>query len=172
MSREEAIKVLKEYLALDKDIDNEYLEAQRVAIKAMEQEPCEDCISRAKAIKALEYSLSIESDGGLDNYRTLIKDLLNAIYNKQKKAIEDLPPATPTQKWIPVSERLPNPQEYGDEDYSDWVQITLHIGENHDVVGRGYYCFNKRKWYADRLGVGVVTAWMPLPQPYKTESEV
>lgn len=49
MSRDEAIKVLKEYLELDEDIDNEYLEAQRVVIKAMEQEkqelkqePCED----------------------------------------------------------------------------------------------------------------------------------
>lgn len=38
MSREEAIKVLKEYLALDEDIDNEYLEAQRVVIKAMEEQ--------------------------------------------------------------------------------------------------------------------------------------
>ena len=38
MSREEAIKVLKEYLALDKDIDNEYLEAQKVAIKALEEQ--------------------------------------------------------------------------------------------------------------------------------------
>lgn len=38
MSREEAIKVLKEYLALDKDIDSEYLEAQKVAIKALEEQ--------------------------------------------------------------------------------------------------------------------------------------
>lgn len=38
MSKKEAIKVLKEYLELDKDIDNEYLEAQRVAIKALEEQ--------------------------------------------------------------------------------------------------------------------------------------
>lgn len=38
MSREEAIKVLKEYLVLDEDIDNEYLEAQRVAIEALEEQ--------------------------------------------------------------------------------------------------------------------------------------
>lgn len=63
----------------------------------MEQiiEPCEDCISRAEAIKALEYNLSVEADGGLDKYRTVIKDLLNAIYNTQKKAIEDLPSVQP-----------------------------------------------------------------------------
>lgn len=58
-------------------------------------EPCEDCISRADAIKALEYSLSIEADGGLDKYRTVIKDLLDAIYDMQKKAIEDLPSIQP-----------------------------------------------------------------------------
>lgn len=38
MSREEAIKVLKEYLELDKDIDSEYLEAQKVAIEALEEQ--------------------------------------------------------------------------------------------------------------------------------------
>ena len=38
MSREEAIKVLKEYLALDKDIDSEYLEAQKVAIETLEEQ--------------------------------------------------------------------------------------------------------------------------------------
>ena len=54
-----------------------------------------DVISRADAIKALEYELSIEADGGLDKYRTVIKDLLNAIYNTQKKAIEDLPSIQP-----------------------------------------------------------------------------
>ena len=63
----------------------------------------EDCISRAEAIKALEYDLSVEADGGLDKYRTVIKDLLNAIYNTQKKAIEDLPsvqPIRPKGEWI------------------------------------------------------------------------
>lgn len=83
MTREEAIKVLKEYLALDEDIDNEYLEAQKVAIKSLEeqqnpnsirinfvgekeaeefneylknqQEPCDDCISRKEMLKYQEY---------------------------------------------------------------------------------------------------------------------
>lgn len=57
-----------------------------------------DCISRAEAIKALEYEISIEADGGLDKYRTVIKGLVNAIYNTQKKAIEDLPSIQPQPK--------------------------------------------------------------------------
>ena len=62
-----------------------------------------DCISRAEAIKALEYDLSIEADGGLDVYRTVIKDLLNAIYNTQKAQIEALPSIQPMREkgeWI------------------------------------------------------------------------
>lgn len=61
------------------------------AIRALEQEPCEDCISRAEAIKVLEYEVSIEAGGGLDKYKTVIQGLLNAIYSAQKKAIEELP---------------------------------------------------------------------------------
>jgi hypothetical protein len=72
-------------------------EARKI-IKALEQQPCEDAISRTEAIKALEYDLSIEADGGLDKYKTVIKDLLNTIYNTQKKAIEDLPSVQPKQK--------------------------------------------------------------------------
>lgn len=86
MTVQDAVRVLKEtncYGTMDI--------AKSVIIKALEQKPYEDCISRAEAIKALEYELSIEADGGLDKYRTVIKDLVNAIYNTQKKAIEDLP---------------------------------------------------------------------------------
>ena len=35
MNREEATKILEEYLALDSDVDSEYLQAQRVAIKSL-----------------------------------------------------------------------------------------------------------------------------------------
>lgn len=77
-------------------------------------------------------------------------------------------------RWISCSERLPKPQKYGDKDFSDWVQITLRIQENNNVVGRAYYCFSEKEWYLDnRLGVGEVIAWMPLPKPYESQkSEV
>ena len=106
---EMAIKALEqtdcgkcEYLVYDEVFDEETGD-EYDASYCRKQEPCEDCISRAEAIKALEYDLSIEADGGLDKYRTVIKDLLNAIYNTQKKAIEDLPSVQPKPKtghWI------------------------------------------------------------------------
>lgn len=73
-------------------------------------------------------------------------------------------------KWIPVSERLPKPQKYGDKDFSDWVEVTILIGKNKDAyVGEAYYCFSENKWYAKRFVVGEVRAWKLLPEPYKVE---
>lgn len=64
----------------------------------LEQEPCEDAISRAEAINALGYDISIESDGGLDEYKSVIKEMLCKIYDVQKANIERLPPVTPKPK--------------------------------------------------------------------------
>ena len=76
-------------------------------------------------------------------------------------------------RWIPVSERLPKAQTSGaDDDCSDWVQVTLHVGEDNDVVCRAYYCFSDKEWYTDTFVLGEVTAWMPLPEPYNADREV
>lgn len=77
--------------------------------------------------------------------------------------IKKLPPAQPEQRWIPVSERLPNNNEYiknnglfnvsdGNRSYSEWFDIydTQMFGES---TMNGF-----RVDYA-------VTAWMPLPEP-------
>lgn len=119
MTREEAIKALRvntnigygvviEIQEWDFIGTREIKEALNMAIEALSAEPCEDCISRAEAIKALEYNLSVEADGGLDKYRTVIKDLLNAIYNTQKAQIEALPsvqPIRPKGKWTETTVR-------------------------------------------------------------------
>ena len=77
------------------------------------------------------------------------------------------------EKWIPVSKRMPKAQKNGDKDFSDWLQVTIDIGRNGDsevYVCEAYYCFSENKWYTKRFVVGVVTAWMSLPEPY-SESE-
>lgn len=75
-------------------------------------------------------------------------------------------------RWIPVSEKMPEPQKNGDKDYSDWLEVTILIGKNKDAyVGEAYYCFSENKWYAKRFAVGEVTAWKPLSEPYKAETE-
>ena len=92
------------------------------------------------------------------------------------------------KRWIPVSERLP--------DNTDPVNITWvnHDPESYyaDVKDKpftatGHYCNGKWWWYSvtcqdylDEYGHSdvdamdddiEVVAWMPLPEPYKAESE-
>lgn len=91
------------------------------------------------------------------------------------KAIEDLlngaqalPPVTPTQRWIPVSERLP---EEGKEvlayyeyfRYGDYncMWPTYGVGYQYD----GLWCGDVR---GHKLNV---IAWHPLPQPYEEEQD-
>lgn len=49
MRREEAIEILYQYSVRDMTYPKEDIEAFELAIKALEQEPC-DCISRARAL--------------------------------------------------------------------------------------------------------------------------
>lgn len=89
-----------------------------------------------------------------------------------KSDIDNMPPAdvVERERWTPCSKGLPDPQDNGDKDFSDWVQITINIGHpepKDPYVTEGYYCFSEQKWYTKRFVVGVVTAWMPLPEPYK-----
>ena len=65
----------------------------------------------------------------------------------------------PTQmKWIPCSERLP--EEMGT------YMTTIDYGEHGLVTGQRYYYGRGLKWNDE-----CVIAWMPLPEPYKAESE-
>ena len=66
-------------------------------------------------------------------------------------------------KWIPVSERLPEEEqdvlicnEKGDIEISSGSKST----EVDDFI-----------WYTSGWKFGKVIAWMPLPEPYKAESE-
>ena len=68
-------------------------------------------------------------------------------------------------KWIPVSERLPEDSE-----------LVLFSTKTDRVFEGRYFADNtNHQWYAFRDETfawnNVVTAWMPLPAPYKAESE-
>ena len=115
-----------------------------------------DYVSSIQAIKDAH-----NTDKLLINYGTICAITLNGW-----KLLEGLKKSD----WIPVSERLPDPQKDGDKDYSDWLQVTIDIGRNGNsdtYVCEAYYCFSENKWYTKRFVVGIVTAWRPLPEPYK-----
>lgn len=111
-----------------------------------------DLISRKAAIEAME-----KSEWG---YLWECEQVINVV--------KDLPPTEPEQKWIPVSERLPDIGEY----YVSEVCLCY--------CSNGAYCFGELEanifgqvgWDCERDDdyhepVGEVVAWMPLPEPYK-----
>ena len=66
-------------------------------------------------------------------------------------------------RWIPVSERLPEDSE-----------LVLFSTKTDRVFEGRYFADNTdRQWYSFRDEAfawnNVVTAWMPLPEPYKAE---
>jgi hypothetical protein len=87
-----------------------------------------------------------------------------------------------TGQWIPVSERLP--EKRGDylitqkATFTDYVYISvagyalnLHDVDEYDFADkkrRGWYEYDSEWGYRE---LDDVTAWMPLPEPYKAESE-
>ena len=80
-------------------------------------------------------------------------------------------------EWIPVSERLPeedNCTGSGVQFSDDVLMSVLNIVDEEDFIDFGHTIDGE--WYSivekKRIQNGFdVIAWMPLPQPYKGESE-
>ena len=91
---------------------------------------------------------------------------------KQYTTIGALPPAQPEQRWIPVTERLPEDSAY--------VLLTVRRMDdsyNHvPFISTGYISWNHQCWWCAHDGnckdanIEVI-AWMPLPEPYGEDGE-
>ena len=119
MTIEEAIKFGKRVLSLS--LFDETHEFCEIAIKALEQEPCDDCIRREDALMALtgEYT-----------------DSLSEILPKAIKRINALPPVIPTEKvgkWKRIS------MDKYSEHAKYWYRCD-RCGE--DNLGNTNYCPN------------------------------
>lgn len=68
----------------------------------------------------------------------------------------ELPPVTPQEsRWVPVTERLP--------EEGTFVLASYNSDEGTDVVMTYYSKYGFAR--------GLMTAWMPLPEPYREVSE-
>lgn len=129
-----------------------------------EKQPCEDCISRQAV---LDMATTIQTDDFSGN------EIIEVVDIDDIKALPPVQPTRPTGRWIPCTERLP-------EDGDTYLVTIEHKGK---VIGvdaasyspvEGYIdkhwdTFND--WKEDEDSCYHVSAWMPLPKPYKAESE-
>jgi len=97
------------------------------------------------------------------------KDVPTSVTYGEHRLVLDLLEQT---RWIPVSERLPE-AEYGE---SDSVLVCFENGTQDALYfNGGIWCYPTGEIY---ISVNYkngwhnkVVAWMPLPEPYKAESE-
>lgn len=138
------------------------LQLNRV-IKALEQESCEDAVSR-KAVNELfdseikMYEERIETRKG-SNYHDeteRIKEFRSRVANAEywQDKIRALPPVKPTQRWIPVNEKLPSIKNQTNK-----YLVTL---KDKTVCDAMFTEHNGKHWWT----YNDVVAWMPLPKPY------
>lgn len=149
MTNKEAIKFLKEprmweWLNVAQQI------ALDMAIDALSQQPCEDAISRQAVLDKKEL---VQLEDGQSFYCISPED------------VETLPSVTSQSKtghWIPTSKRLPEIRQN---------VLCQCRGNNYSVLrlnhDSDWECIYPRTTYMQSF----VIAWMPLPEPYKAESE-
>lgn len=115
-----------------------------------------DLISRQAAINAiLHYTIRIPgymSEWGRKLTAAIKKDFMDEI--------NAIPHA---QRWIPVSERLPEPGQF----VIVTVERTYSDGKTALLVDNSIH-YSTTGWWSDTSDTRTL-AWMPLPEPYKGE---
>ena len=68
-------------------------------------------------------------------------------------------------QWIPVTERLPEPQPRESEGYVRRVLVWCQAGCFFDAPQIGWYSHAEKRWHIDGSSLSwTVTHWMPLPE--------
>ena len=122
MTRGEAINIISQMIKDEEGfLSDNTVEAHKMAIQALSQEPCEDAVSRQAALN------SLIDNTHLDGYD--LAEALDAIENKEK-----LPPVTPqpkTGRWIyEKRKRLIDETDEGAEYITDyWCKCSNCDGD-------------------------------------------
>ena len=153
MTREEAVNIIKSecYVFNPFNLDRSTMvnAALDMAIKALDQEPCEDAISRKSMLDYLKYL-----HGEMPEEEFV-------------KALPSVTPARKKEEWISCDEKLPKPNELADN-VRKYYLIQDEYGDMHvaSYLRNGWISIDSFYTLEDE-----VIAWMPLPEPYKAEME-
>lgn len=137
-----------------------------MAIKALEQEPCENAIRREAAIDACDQSINLfEAVDRIKELPSVTQNSDNKYRKKAKRWKNKWLKARKSGKWISVSERLP--------EFSKEVLTCSNGGfieiQSLEESYSGYWENQKGDW----SDFDEIIAWMPLPKHYEPqESEV
>ena len=90
-------------------------------------------------------------------------------------AIEDLPSAQPETQWIPCAERLPDEDcctGKGTQYSNDVLMSVCNAKDDESIIDYGHTVDGQ--WFSETTDCFVppnwnVTAWMPLPEPYRED---
>lgn len=107
----------------------------------------DDCVSRQAVLDLSDFVGTMPT---IDHYGDTLEEVVSV------EKIEALPLVTPTQGWIPVSERLPKVGE------KVLCQCQANIFEILKLMVDGWY-HDENHCYMS----GFVIAWQPLPKPYE-----
>jgi hypothetical protein len=121
------------------------------ALPPSQPEPCEDAVSRTEVLRMIN---CINDHHAITPYKSV-----GAVTEHLTRIASNLPPVTPKQRWIPVTERLP--EEDG---------RYLVCG----AKGGIYHANYRGRWWT-QVGCGgkivpSVVAWMPLPEPWEGDA--
>ena len=149
MTKEEAIEWLKSLNYCDGEETQEVAQAIEMGIDTLEQQPSDDCVSRQAVLDCLTAT-------GLKKFDFILD---------AREKVNNLPPVTPIQRWIPVSERLPKPNTAVLTYISTGPSETFCLAYWNDIQNYwedwiGYKSIEKDRGYK-------VLAWQPLPKPYE-----
>lgn len=108
-----------------------------LALPSAQPEPCEDAVSR----KAVQYLLAhfVDEDKYVDAC----------------DGLKHLPPVLPKQKWIPMTERLPEVKQKVLVQYADGSMMTKRCNDAGHL-----------QWFYAN-----VVAWRPAPEPWDGDAE-
>ena len=98
-------------------------------------------------------------------------ETLNMTCDRHAKMLMSLPPAQSKQRWVPVSERLPEENDY--KSCIECLNGAVWYFTKNGTMGMGHYYKSTKEWLTiNNLKTdGKVVAWMSLPEPYQRKGE-